>query len=238
MSIYLSIIIPAYNEEARLLISLIPTIAFLKQQDYSSEIIVVSDGSTDKTKQVAESFINEFQNINILEYFPNKGKGYAVKKGMLSAHGEYRLFMDADYAVPIEFIAPFLSMIKNHYDIVIGSRGLRKAQFESHQPFLREFAAKSFGVLQRMVLNLPFHDTQCGFKLFTKDAAEFIFPKISFNCSYFDAELIYIAYHNKMQIGEIGVRWRHDGVTRLPIGIRRTAELIKKLFYIKSLKCN
>ena len=234
-NIFLSVIIPAYNEERRLIKSLVPTIDFLKLQSYSSEIIVVSDGSSDNTKIIAESFLENFPTLRVIEYFPNRGKGYAVKTGMLAAKGQYRLFMDADYAVSVEFITTFLSMIKHNYDIVIASRGFRQSQVEVHQPFFRELAAKTFGEIQRFVLRLPFFDTNCGFKLFTKEAAEKLFPRLTFNCAYFDAELLFLAYHLRMQVGEIGVRWRHDGETRLPIGISRTADIIKKMFMIPKI---
>jgi hypothetical protein len=98
---------------------------------------------------------------------------------------------------------------------------------------VRELAGKLFGSVQRVVTGLPFADTQCGFKLFTREAAEALFPVISFNCAYFDAELLYVALQRGMQVGEIGVRWSHDGATRLPIGIGRTVDLMKKLFLIK-----
>lgn len=234
-SIYLSIIIPAYNEEKRLPKTLKSTLLFLESQNYESEVIIVNDGSSDGTKKAVEAFSRDGFNLRYIEYLPNRGKGYAVKRGMLEAKGEFRLFMDADYAVPIEFLGTFLSMINHKYDIVIGSRGLRQSQIESHQPFFREFVAKTFGVIQRIILGLPILDTQCGFKLFTKEAAEKLFPLTAFDCAYFDSELLYIAYKSKMQIGEIGVRWSHDGETRLPIGLKRTADIIHKLFKIKKI---
>jgi dolichyl-phosphate beta-glucosyltransferase len=234
-NIYLSIIIPAYNEQNRLPGTLKKTIEFLKKQAYNSEIIIVSDGSTDETVLLSNRFKEEFGNIRTIEYFPNKGKGYAVKTGMMEANGEYRLFMDADYAVPIEWVDEFLVKIKENYDIVIGSRAVKQSQIKSHQPVIRELAAKTFGIIQRIILKLPITDTQCGFKLFTKKAADYLFPKTIFNCAYFDAELLYIAYHSNMKIGEIGVQWKHDGETRLPIGIKRTLEIISKLFRIKRI---
>jgi glycosyltransferase involved in cell wall biosynthesis len=234
-SVFLSIVIPAYDEEKRLPRTLEETIKFLNTQSYISEIIVVSDGSNDRTKNTADSFRSLFPRLRTIEYHPNKGKGFAVKKGMIDAKGEFRLFMDADYAVPIEFVSTFLSMINHQYDIVIGSRTLRQSQIETHQPFFRELAAKSFGLLQRIVLQLPFEDTQCGFKLFTKRAVERLFAQLTFHCAYFDTELLFIAYHSKMKIGEIGIRWTHDGETRLPIGIKRTLEILRKLFRIRRI---
>jgi dolichyl-phosphate beta-glucosyltransferase len=231
-----SIIIPAYNEANRIERALIPAIQYLKKQSYSSEIIVVSDGSNDETKAVTEKHKNEFENINIIEYFPNKGKGYAVKTGMINANGKYRLFMDADYAVPVDYIENFLNEIYKGYDIVIGSRVNEQSEIIKHQSFFREKLAKGFNLLQRVVLGLPIKDTQCGFKLFTSDTAEKLFKSISLNCSYFDAELLYIAYKNKFKIKEIGVKWSHDNETRLPITFTRSLDLLLKLFKIRFSK--
>jgi len=234
MCAYLSLIIPAYNEEHRIRYALSKLIPYLKEQDYTSEIVVVNDGSSDATAKVVESFRNDFPDIQVISYPQNKGKGYAVKKGMLAGKGEFRLFMDADLAVPVEYIEKILLLGAN-YDIVIGSRGLNESIIDNHQAFFRESAAKLFWVLQRIVTGITMIDTQCGFKLFTKDAAETLFPLVTFDCSYFDTELLYIAKKLHMRIGEIGVRWNHDGITRLPIGLSRTADLVMKLFRIKTL---
>jgi glycosyltransferase involved in cell wall biosynthesis len=233
--IYLSVIIPAYNEEERLPRALEPTIEFLRAQPYNSEIIIVSDGSTDRTKEVAESFLKEFPRISTLEYFPHRGKGYAVKTGMLASSGEYRIFMDADYAVPVKFIPVFSSYINQGFDIVIASRGLPESKIEVHQNPFRELAAKALGRVQRLILGLPFIDTQCGFKLFTKKSAESLFPQLFLNCSYFDSELLFIAYQARMKIKEVGVYWRHDGQTRLPIDCKRGFEILIKMFIIPYL---
>lgn len=233
MQPFLSVIIPAYNEEKRLPRALIPTIAFLKKKSFSTEIIVVSDGSNDHTKEVAESFKASFQNLSVIEYKPNRGKGYAVKTGMLSASGKYRLFMDADYAVPIEYVDNFLLMIDKDFDIIIGSRAVKHSYKMKHQPFFRELLAIIFGKLQRIVLAIPVFDTQCGFKLFTDKIAEHLFKQITFDCAYFDAELLYIAHKEEIRIAEVGVKWTHDHETRLPIGILRVFDLIKKMISIR-----
>jgi dolichyl-phosphate beta-glucosyltransferase len=228
-----SVIIPAYNEANRIERALKPAINYLRGCDYSSEIIVVSDGSTDNTKAIAEKYKSDFENLNIIEYSPNKGKGYAVKTGMLCAGGKFRLFMDADYAVPIEYLESFLSEINKGNDIVIGSRENEKAVIIKHQSFFRERLAKGFNLLQRIILGLPIKDTQCGFKLFTSDSAQKLFNSISLDCAYFDAELLYIAYKNKFKIKEIGVKWTHDDETRLPITLARSVDLLLKLFKIR-----
>jgi hypothetical protein len=140
--------------------------------------------------------------------------------------------MDADYAVPIEYLGSMLDEIKEN-DIVIGSRGLQNSAVEIHQNFIREKLAILFGKLQSIILNLPIKDTQCGFKLFTDEAAKILFNLITFDCAYFDAELLYIANKKKMKIKEIPVRWKHDHETRLPVGFKRTLDLLIKLFKIR-----
>jgi glycosyltransferase involved in cell wall biosynthesis len=231
----LSIIIPAFNEEKRLPECLEKTINFALNQKYTTEIIVVCDGCTDGTVTICNNFQNTYTNLKVIQYSPNRGKGFAVKRGMLEARGNTRLFMDADCAVPIETVTNFLMQIEEGYDIVIGARGLKDTKIIAHQKILREAAGKLFGRFQKLVLGIPFHDTQCGFKLFTRKAAEFIFPMLNYECSYFDAELIYIAYNNKLKIKEMPVVWRHDGMTRMPIGVSRTIDLFRKLFNLKYL---
>lgn len=231
----LSIIIPAFNEENRLPGCLANTINFLKNQDYKSEIIVVCDGCSDRTAETAFQFKSEFHNLKIIEYSLNHGKGYAVKKGMLEANGTIRMFMDADLAVPIEYVNNFRAQILNGNDVVIGARGLNETKILKSQSFLREAAGKLFGRIQMLVLDIPFLDTQCGFKMLTKNAAEYLFKQIKYDCSYFDAEVIYIANRAGMKIKEMPVTWMHDGITRMPIGIIRTIDLIKKLLKLKSL---
>lgn len=233
--ITVSIVIPAYNEERRLPATLEHTIEYLNLQQYESEILVVNDGSTDKTKEVTELFKNKFPNLVLIEYFPNKGKGFAVKTGMLKAKGKYRLFMDADYAVPIEYLSKFIQLLNDDKKIIIGSRAVKDSIIENHQSFFREKIAKLFGLIQRTVLKLPIMDTQCGFKLFNDTDAEHLFNQIKFDCAYFDAELLYLAYKSGYKIDEVGVKWKHDEETRLPIGIKRSIDLWKKLFMIKKI---
>jgi len=231
----LSLIIPAYNEEQRISGCLMPTIEFLNKLNSESEIIVVCDGCTDNTEAAAGAFKKDFNNLKIIKYSSNRGKGFAVKKGMLEAKGNLRIFIDADYAVPIETLTGFLEAVNDGFDLIIGSRGHPSTKIIQHQKFFRELAGKGFGRLQKFILDIPFYDTQCGFKLYTKEAAEFIFNKVKFECSYFDAEAMYIAYFSRMKIKEMPVEWRHDGITRMPVGPVRIADLLKKMFKIKKL---
>jgi dolichyl-phosphate beta-glucosyltransferase len=233
---FLSIVIPAYNEERRLPRTLAATIAYLKAQNYSSEILIVTDGSKDKTVEVAQNFCDRFSDLRVLSFAQNRGKGFAVKEGMLAARGSYRLFMDADYAVPIEAVEACLKKLREeHLDMVLGSRSVPEAEFEQAQPFIRHMLAVAFGCLQKAVLRLPYTDTQCGFKLFTAQSAQRYFPLLTYECAYFDAELVYVSHRLGARIGEVGVRWRHDNETRLPIGPRRSLELVKKLWLIRTL---
>jgi glycosyltransferase involved in cell wall biosynthesis len=234
----LSIVIPAYNEEKRIPRCLELTINFLKKQTFESEIIVVLDGCTDNSRSITESFRKEFSALKIIDYKPNKGKGFAVKTGMLEANYEIRMFMDADYAVPIETLPKYIEKINEGNDLIIASRRHKDSVIEKHQMILRELAGKGFGLLQKIILGIPFYDTQCGFKLFTKEAAEYLFPQLQYNCSYFDAEMMYVAYQAKMKVAEMPVKWTHDGMTSMPIGSSRTVDLLKKLFRLKGLHKN
>lgn len=231
----LSIVIPAFNEEDRLQAAIRKTLDFLVNQSFKAELIIVCDGCTDNTAEISRKFINENTNIRVIEYSPNRGKGYAVKTGVMNSNGDLILFMDADYAVPIETMKDFINQVENGYDIVIGARGLKNTKIIKHQNFFRELAGKVFGQLQKFILKIPFDDTQCGFKLFKKNTAVKLFGEIKFDCSYFDAELIYLAYKKGYKIKEMPVVWTHDGTTRMPIGIMRTLDLLKKLFILKSL---
>lgn len=230
-----SIIIPAINEEARLPKTLNLAIEFLKKQNYDSEILVVTDGSTDKTVEIAQSFISQFPQLRIITFPLNRGKGFAIKAGMFEAKGQFKLFMDADSAVPIDFLNSFLKKCQDGWAVVIGSRTHPDSKILKKQRFLRRHLAVVFRYLQKAVLRLPYWDTQCGFKLFTAQAAEQLFAKTTFDCSLFDAELLYLAHSLNVKVFEHPVIWTHDDQTRLPIGPRRSVELLIKLFAIKRI---
>ncbi|MFN8553674.1 MAG: dolichyl-phosphate beta-glucosyltransferase [Candidatus Obscuribacterales bacterium] len=230
-----SIIIPAYNEESRLPHTLMKTATFLAQQAYSSEIIVVTDGSTDGTEQVVEDAAARYGGIRLISLPKNRGKGFSVKYGMINALGDYRLFMDADYAVPIEYLTNFLAEIEKGGDVIIGSRSHQDTRIGTPQAFPRRQLGIGFGYLQRAILRMPYPDTQCGFKMFTADAVKLLFPHVVYECAYFDAELLYVAMKMGLNVKEIGVKWTHDQQTRLPIGIGRSLELFQKMIAIPSL---
>lgn len=230
-----TVIIPAFNDEKRIVPTLEKVVGFLEAQSYTSEILVVTDGSTDRTVAVSESFISRFQNMRVI-YFPfNKGKGFGVKEGMMAARGEYRLFMDADSATPVEYLTPFLEELKKGADIVIGSRAMAESKIITSQNFVRREMARVFRLFQWFYLRLPFPDTQCGFKMFTAESAEKYFPKLTYDCAFFDTELLYLAHRSGAKIVQLPVEWTHDNDTRLPIGFMRSLDLFEKLLKIPAI---
>lgn len=231
---HVSIIIPAYNEADRLPKNLKACIDFLNQQQYTSEIIVVTDGSQDNTAEVAESFKAEFGDLKVVTFPFNRGRGFAVREAMKQAMGEYRLYMDADGAVPIDFLNNFLKICKDkNADLVIGSRDHKDSRIIRRQNFFRHYLKIPFKAFQRFLLKMPYKDTQCGFKLFTKTASDLLFARSKFDCSFSDTEYLYIAFKLNLKVIEAPVTWCHNNETRLPIGPRRAISLLLKLFAIK-----
>lgn len=203
-NIYLSIVIPAYNEEKRLPGTLSKIIDYLEKQDYKWEIIIVDDGSEDHT---LESLIEFQDKISIFTNNKNCGKGYSTRRGILRAHGQHILLSDADLSTPIEEIEKLLPALDEIYDIAIGSRGLKNSQIKKHQPFYREFMGKMFNKLIKLFVFNDFTDTQCGFKLFKNNVAYDIFTRQKLNGFAFDVEAIYIAKKLGYKIKEIPIIW-------------------------------
>ena len=231
----LSIVIPAYNEAPRLGGALEPTIAYLKAQAYASEILVVSDGSRDETRAVSEGFRSTFPNLRVLEYFPNRGKGYAVRTGMLAARGRRVLFMDADYAVPIRHVETALGLLDGGCDVAIGSRGTPGAHLRNRQSALREFASRVYRRVQNRWLKVDFVDTQCGFKMYTREAVQTLFPQQKLNSVIFDGELLFLAQRAGLKVGEFAVEWNHHPDSRLTYNLRKSLRIFADLFRIRWL---
>jgi dolichyl-phosphate beta-glucosyltransferase len=208
----LSVVIPAYNEELRIGATLQAVGAFLDSAPFSSEILVVDDGSTDRTVEVARS---ARPGIRLISNDRNRGKGYTVRHGVSEARGGIILFTDADNSTPIEEFSAFLPRFDDGADVVIGSRALPESKIELHQDLLRETAGRSFNFLLRCTTGLPFRDTQCGFKAFRRDAARKIFPRQRIEGWAFDAELITIALRHGMKVEEAPVRWINSPESRL-----------------------
>ncbi|MDX2030103.1 MAG: glycosyltransferase family 2 protein [Blastocatellia bacterium] len=208
---YLSIVIPAYNEENRIGTTLKGTFDYLDTQAYDAEVIVVDDGSKDRTTQRVLEFQERAQGrLRLVENPGNRGKGYAVRNGMLAAAGEIILFYDADLATPTSEIAKVIEPIaEDRYDVVFGSRALKYELIGTHQSFLRELRGRGGNLFLRAMLGLSFKDTQCGFKAFRKAAARAIFPLQRVEGFGFDPEILFIAQKQGWRLLEMPVRWNH-----------------------------
>jgi glycosyltransferase involved in cell wall biosynthesis len=211
----LSIIIPSYNEEARLPGTLQRIAEYLPTLGLRTEVLVVDDGSTDRTAAVAESFHGKVTGLRVLSNGTNRGKGYSVRHGMLEAHGDMVLFTDADLSAPIEESDKLLTALNNGYDVAIGSRAMDRSLISTHQSIFREFAGIIFNKIVRIVLRLPFVDTQCGFKAFRRERTRIIFEQQRIEGFGFDPELLYLARHYGLRAIEIPVRWGHSEATKV-----------------------
>jgi dolichyl-phosphate beta-glucosyltransferase len=234
---FLSVIIPAYNEQDRILPTLENTLAYLRNQKYSSEVIVISDGSRDDTARTARNFqTSEHIRIQALEYHPNRGKGYAVRYGMLRGRGRIIMFMDADYAVPMEYCERGLKLIEQGADIAIASRAIEGAQIQQHQNFFRKLSARIYTLIQNIYLGIHFPDTQCGFKFFTRQATQSLFTQQKLDSVIFDPEILWLARKAGYRVRQFPVRWRHVADSRIQYdNLRKSLFVFKELFRIKKL---
>jgi len=210
----LSIIIPSFNEELRLPATLEKIARYIERERRSTEVIVVDDGSTDRTAGVAEAFRGKFPQLRVLANGTNRGKGFSVRHGSLEARGENILFTDADLSSPIEEAGKLLAALKDH-DVAIGSRALDRRLIEVRESAFREFAGIIFNKIVRIVLRLPFVDTQCGFKAFRREPCRVIFEQQTIERFGFDPELLYLARHHGLFTVEVPVRWAHSPATKV-----------------------
>ncbi|MCP6726545.1 MAG: glycosyltransferase family 2 protein [Patescibacteria group bacterium] len=212
--IKLSVVIPAYNEEKRLPKTLKAVDSYLKKQKYSYEIIVVSDGSKDKTVQVVQGL--SIKNLRVIDNKQNHGKGYVVRQGMLKAKGEYRLFMDADNATTINHVEGMWPEFEKGNEIVICSRDIKGSVIAVPQPLWRRKLGDVFNLIVQVLSGLwGIWDTQCGFKGFSKKAVQDIFPKAVIDRWAFDVELLVIAKKQGYNIIEIPVTWINDAESKV-----------------------
>lgn len=209
----LSIIIPAHNEENRLPPSLLALSNFLSRQEYSSEILVVENGSNDRTFEIAQSFLKEIPDLKVIRE-QNAGKGLAVRRGMLAAEGQYRIFCDADFSMPVDEIQKFLPPKINHYQVAIASRELAGSK-RIGEPEYRHRIGRIFNSMVRWSVLPGLHDTQCGFKAFRADVAENVFQQQTLPGWSFDAEVLVIAREQGYHIEEIPIIWYYKPGTRL-----------------------
>lgn len=210
--LFLSVIIPVFNEEKRLK-NLNKLFVYLKKQKYRWEVIIIDDGSTDKTQKVIKSLKKKLK-FNLISHHPNKGKGAAIRAGMLSAVGKYRLFLDIDLSTPIEEYDKLSPYLKK-YDIVIGSRKMKGSDIVVRQAKLREILGKLFTLISQKTLRMNISDFTCGFKCFSQKAAEEIFPKQTISRWGFDSEILFIGQKRRLSIKEIPVTWTDDPQTKV-----------------------
>jgi glycosyltransferase involved in cell wall biosynthesis len=225
-----SIIIPAYNESRRIGSTLERVVEHLREQKWSAELLVVDDGSKDETTEIIGRFAAENPEVQLIRNPGNQGKGYSVRNGMLNAKGKFLLFTDADLSSPIVEAHKLFAALESGADVAIGSRWMdRSLQFE-RQPLLRRIYSRTFNLFLKIVMGLNFYDTQCGFKAFTREAAQAIFPLQQIHRWAFDVELIFLAHKMGLKVAEVAVRWGHDDRSKMhPIrdGIRMGFEVLK-----------
>ena len=207
----LSVIIPAYNEEKRINNTLKEIDKYLSSQDYDSEIIVVSDGSRDRTVDVVREAMKTIKNLKLIDNEQNRGKGFVTRQGMLQAAGEFRLFTDADNSTTIDHIEKFWPYFEEGYDVVVGSRAIKGAILDPPQTWFRRQTGRAFRLLTNIFTGLwDIKDTQCGFKCFTKKAVEDIFPRCRIDRFSFDVEMLVIAKLLGYKVKEVPIRWVND----------------------------
>lgn len=226
---YLSVIIPAYNEEKRIEKTLLSMHEYLSRQNYDYEIIVVSDGSKDNTVGVVSNLKSRVSNLKVIDIKENHGKGWGVQKGMLEAQGDYRLFMDADNSTTVDQVGPFLPYFQQGYDIVIGSRRIEGANITIKQPWFRDFLGGVFRLVVHTLVSLGVTDSQAGFKCFSRKATEAIFTKQTIFRWAFDVEILAIAGKLGFKIKEVPIKWVNDADSKVKISgmIRMLSEVLQ-----------
>jgi glycosyltransferase involved in cell wall biosynthesis len=229
-----SIVIPAYNESARLPATLASVLAYVHAQGWDAEVIVVNDGSRDNTADIVREFAAKDSILRLVENPGNRGKGYSVRNGMLSARGRVVLFSDADLSSPIEEAPKLFQALEHGADIAIGSRWLRAETQTQRQPVYRQIFGRVFNLLLRLTLGLNYKDTQCGFKAFKQRAAQTVFPLQKIDRWGFDPEILFLARKFGFKVQEVSVAWGHSGGTRInPLtdGTRMFLEMLRIRWY-------
>jgi glycosyltransferase involved in cell wall biosynthesis len=210
-----SIVIPAYNESARIEATLREVVNCIRSEGWNSEVIVVNDGSTDTTARQVLDFAISAPEVRLIENPGNRGKGYSVRNGLLQAQGEIVMFTDADLSAPIREATRLFDAIRDGADIAIGSRWVDRSRQIHRQPIYRQFFGRCFNLITRTVMGLKFHDTQCGFKAFTRQAAQTIFQLQTIEGWGFDPEILFIASKRHLRVDEVSVTWGHDERSRI-----------------------
>jgi len=235
----ISIVIPAFNEEVNIVSTLEDIAVYLKASSFNYEVIIVDDGSKDKTVALADSCQHLFNNMLVLKSLRNQGKGSAVKIGILQAQGDNILFMDADNSTRINQLDKLLAFLNNGFDIAIASRRVAGAEIDKFQPILRRFLGNIYIALSKIILGTSVKDYNCGFKVFKKNAAKVLFSKITQKDWSFDSEVLFLASQNGFKIGEVPVKWQDKRTSKVkPFrdGLKSLISLFKiKINYFKGL---
>ncbi|HEY2980706.1 MAG TPA: dolichyl-phosphate beta-glucosyltransferase [Anaerolineales bacterium] len=227
---FLSIVIPAHNEERRLPRTLEQVFDFLAGQAFTFEVVVVENGSADRTVEIAHEFARRHAQLRVFQE-PARGKGRAVKRGMLEARGQYRFICDADLSMPIREVIKFLPPAITDFDIAIGSREAPGA-VRHNEPAYRHWGGRAINAAIRLLILPGLQDTQCGFKCFTAEAAQTLFNLQTLPGWSFDIELLYLARRRKYRIREIPINWYFDPETKLS-AVRDALRMIKDIFTIR-----
>lgn len=226
----LSIIIPAHNEETRLPRTLEQVFAFLASQEYSAEVIVVENGSSDRTLDVAQGFAADHPNLHVI-HSAARGKGLAVRTGMLAASGEYRFMCDADLSMPIEQVNRFLPPALRDFDVAIGSREVKGAR-RYNEPAHRHLGGRFINLIIRLLILPSLQDTQCGFKCFRAAVARDLFAHQTLDGWSFDIELLFIASRRKYEVLEVPVDWYYRSESKVS-AVRDALRMIDDIFRIR-----
>ena len=229
-----SIIIPAYNEGQRITATLDKVLAYIAEQGWNAEVIVVDDGSRDETPGIVSGYAQRHPGVRLLQNPGNRGKGYSVRHGMLKASGDLLLFSDADLSSPIQEATKLFAVLAEGAEVAIGSRWLNSELQTERQPFYRQLFGRIFNLHLRVLLGLRFKDTQCGFKAFTARAAQALFPRQKIERWGFDPELLFLARKFGLPVREIAVEWAHDNrskISYLKDGLHMGAETLRVRWY-------
>jgi dolichyl-phosphate beta-glucosyltransferase len=226
---HLSIIIPAHNEENRLPRTLEQVFAFLATQSYLAEVLIVENGSSDRTLAIAQSFAQQYAGLRILQE-PQRGKGNAVRRGMLAARGEYRFICDADLSMPIEEIAKFVPPTLTDFDVAIGSREAPGA-VRYNEPSYRHWGGRGINFIIQLLILPGLNDTQCGFKCFRGETAESLFGMQTLTGWSFDIEILYLARRRNLRIVEVPIHWYYGSDSKIN-AVRDALRMVGDIFRI------
>ncbi|MBI5894041.1 MAG: glycosyltransferase family 2 protein [Deltaproteobacteria bacterium] len=230
----LSIVVPLYNEEKRLVNGFDAIYSYLKDKSFSWEIILVDDGSQDKTYEMLLDIENRCANVKVIKNEKNMGKGGAVKNGVFNATGDIVLFTDIDLSVPVSYVDAFIKKIQEGCDAAIGSRRVKGSIIETHQPFVREFMGRCFTFLSNLLLGINFSDHTCGMNAFKREAAHALFKRQILERWAFDSEILFLSKKLGLKVAEVPVSWKDmpgTKVRKIKDAITSFVEIIKIRFY-------